>query len=132
MKLTTKSEYSLLALIFMARHNDRYVKAAEICGEYDMPKKYLGSLLDILKKNGFLKAMRGSEGGYRLAKQPRSISAAMIIRLMDGALASTESVSVHFYSETPLQKERKVTDLLRMIRDYTAQILEGTSLEDLV
>jgi Rrf2 family cysteine metabolism transcriptional repressor len=133
MKLTTKSEYSLLALIYIARHKkEPYVKVADICAAYSIPKKYLESLLNALMKNGFVKAKRGAEGGYRLAREPKTISVAMIVRLMDGALAPTESVSVYFYSETPLQKEQKVIDLLRTIRDYTARVLEGTSLADLV
>ena len=42
MKLTTKSEYSLLALIYIARKEKaNYIKIEDICSAYDIPKKYL-------------------------------------------------------------------------------------------
>jgi Rrf2 family protein len=132
MKLTTKSEYSLLALIFIVRHrNEPFVKIDDICAAYGIPKRYLENLLSVLKANGYIRAKRGAAGGYQLVRDAKSISAAEIIRLMDGALAPTESVSVYFYAETPLQKEQKAIALLRKIRDYIADVLENTSLADL-
>ena len=133
MKLTTKSEYSLLALIYIARHDkDNFVKIEDICKEYNIPKKYLEQLLTILKQNRFIKTRRGSEGGYKLAQSVSDISLASIIRLMDGALAATDSVSRYFYSETPLEKEEKVIEVLRDIRDYISNRLESLKLSDLI
>ena len=133
MKLTTKSEYSILALIFIARNqDDDYVKIDQICSYYELPKKYLEQLVLTLKQNRYLRARRGAGGGYRLIKDPKEISIAEVIRLMDGALAPTESVSTYFYSHTPLEKENKVLKIFKSIRDYIADIMENTSLEDLL
>ena len=72
MKLTTKSEYSILALIYIARHDKKgFVKIEDISSNYDMPHKYLEHLLLVLKQNRFLKARRGASGGYMLAILPR-------------------------------------------------------------
>ncbi len=132
MKLTTKSEYALLALIYIARHQeDGFVKIEQICREYDISKKYLEQLFIILKQNRLIKARRGTAGGYALAKPADKISFAQIIRLMDGALAPTESVSRYFFSPTPLQKEKKVLQVFKEIRDYLAQTLENLTLADL-
>jgi len=132
MKLTTKSEYSVLAIIYLARHSDEpFVKMEEICAAYDIPKKYLEQLFFILKQSGYIKAKRGAEGGYRLAKPADRISLAEIIRLMDGALAPTESVSHFFFSHTPLEKEQKVIGLLAGIRDYVSEKLERTTIAEL-
>ena len=82
MKLTTKSEYSILGLIFMARHQqDGFVKIERICSHYDIPKKYLELLFTILKQNRYLKARRGSAGGYALARPADQISIAEIISI---------------------------------------------------
>lgn len=133
MKLTTKSEYSILSLIYIARNqNDDFVKIDNICSYYNLPKKYLEQLIMILKQNRYLKAKRGSSGGYRLTKKPEEISIADIIRLMDGALAPIESVSTYFYSKTPLEKEKKVINIFKQIRDYIADIMENTKLSDLL
>ncbi len=133
MKLTTKSEYSLLALIYIARRPwDEFVKIEEICSHYDISKKYLEQLFVILKQTGLLMAKRGAEGGYKLKRPPSRISVAEIIRLMDGALAPTESVSKYFFSHTPLEREEKLVAVLRQIRDYIAETLENLKLSDLV
>jgi Rrf2 family cysteine metabolism transcriptional repressor len=133
MRLTTKSEYSLLALIYMARHRKKgYIKIEEICSEYGISKKYLEHLLMILRQNRYIKTKRGAGGGYALAQPPSKISAAQIIRLMDGALAPTESVSLYYFSETPLMGEKKVMAVFKDIRDYAARRLEKLKLSDLV
>lgn len=133
MKLTTKSEYSIIALAFIARRgSNAYVKIDEICNEHEISKKYLEHLLSVLKQARLLKTKRGAEGGYKLAKPAESISLAEIIRLMDGALAPTESVSRYFFSHTPLEKEKKVITVLKEIRDHVAKKLENTRLSDII
>ncbi len=133
MKLTTKSEYSILAMIYLARkHKDGFVKIEEICSECDISKKYLELLFTILKRDGLVKARRGTAGGYALAKPASRISIAEIIRLLDGPLASTESVSRYFYSHTPLEKEKKIIKVFKEIRDFIAHRLETLKLSDLV
>lgn len=133
MKLTTKTEYLLLALIYIARKkNSEFVKIESICAKYNMPKKYLEQLLSILKNNNYLRTKRGYLGGYKLAKAASRINLAEIIRLMDGALAPTESVSKYFYSPTPLEKEAKLIKVLQEIRDFIANKLEKLKLSDLI
>lgn len=135
MKLTTKSEYSILALIYMARQTKKkreYVKIEEICDCYNISKKYLEQLFFILKQNRYLKTRRGSAGGYALIKPADKISIAEIIRLMDGALAPTESVSQYFFAPTPLEKEKKILGVFKEIRNYISDRLENLMLADLI
>jgi Rrf2 family protein len=132
-KLTTKSEYTILALIYMARHkHGAFIKIEEICSKHGISKKYLELLFSILKQNRYIKTRRGSAGGYALARPASQISVAEIIRLMDGALAPTESVSRYFFSHTPLEREERIIRVFKEIRDYIAARLEGLKLSDLV
>lgn len=133
MRLTTKSEYSLLALIHIARNEKKgFVKVGDICLKYKIPQKYLEQLLSILKQNRYLKTRRGAVGGYKLAVPAKEITVAQIIRTMDGALAPVESVSKYFYSHTPLEKEKKTLAVFREIRDYISDKLENLKLSDLI
>lgn len=133
MKLTTKSEYSLLALIYIARHEGKgFVKIGDICSKYKIPQKYLEQLLSTLKQGRYLKTRRGVIGGYKLAKPASKISIAQIIRTMDGALAPTESVSRYFFSHTPLEKEKKTLKVFREIRDYISDRLEKLKLSEIL
>ena len=133
MKLTTKSEYSILALVYMAREQkEGFIKIEEICSSCDISKKYLELLFSILRQNHYIKTRRGASGGYKLAKPASKINIAEIIRLMDGALAATDSVSRYFYSDTPLGREQKIMDVFKEIRDYISNRLEALTLADLV
>jgi len=109
-----------------------FIKIEEICSKCDIPENYLVLLFSILRQNRYIKTRRGSSGGYKLAKPASKISVAEIVRLMDGALASTESVSKYFFSSTPLSKERQIVKVFKEIRDYVSSKLEALKLSDLV
>ena len=133
MKLTTKSEYSILALLYIARQSaEKYVKVDDIAEKCDIPKKYLELLLMHLRQNRLIKTRRGKQGGYQLARPANQISLASIIRLMDGALAPTESVSTYFHSDTPISKEPNLLNVFMDIRNYIADKLENLTLKDLI
>jgi Rrf2 family cysteine metabolism transcriptional repressor len=130
-KLTSRSEYALLALVYLARQKpDLYVGGAEIAEAQDIPPKFLQQILLILKRARYVQSFKGQQGGYRLAKPAKEICIAEVVRLLDGALAPTESVSRYFYEPTPLEKEKKLVDMFRRIRDIVADIMEKTSLAD--
>lgn len=132
MKLTTKSEYSILALLYIARQSkSKFVKVDEIVAACDIPKKYLELLLMTLRQNRIIKTRRGNQGGYQLARPAEQISLASVIRLMDGALAPTESVSTYFHSDTPISKEPALLAVFRDVRDYISNKLEKITLKDL-
>ncbi|MBU0580645.1 MAG: Rrf2 family transcriptional regulator [Candidatus Margulisbacteria bacterium] len=133
MKLSTKSEYSLLALIYIARHQKKgLTKIEDICEKYNISKKYLENLMTILKQNRFINTKRGAQGGYQLAISANKISVAEIIRIMDGALAPTLAVSKYFYSQTHIEKEKKLLGVFKEIRDYIAHKLEKLKISDLI
>ena len=132
MKLTTKSEYAILALLYLSRQpEEAYVKVDDIVAACDIPKKYLELLLMTLRQNRLIRTRRGKQGGYQLAMPSDKISVASVIRLMDGALAPTESVSTYFYSDTPISKEPGLINVFKDIRDYISNKLENLTLKDL-
>jgi Rrf2 family cysteine metabolism transcriptional repressor len=133
MKLTTRSEYALLAMVQLARSApDSYLSASDISGPRKIPHKYLEQILLALKQARLLRSRKGRRGGYRLARAAKSISLAEIVRLLDGALAPTESVSRYFYEPTPIEGEGRLLKVFREIRDQVSAKLENTSLADVL
>src|SRR5271157_1591721 len=117
MKLTTRSEYALLALIFLSRYKTTGLVSVEtIAKAQNIPPKYLEQIMLTLKRARFVKSAKGQGGGFALAAPPEKISLAEIIRLFDGALAPTESVSKYFYEPTPIEKEKKLIRIFKDIR----------------
>lgn len=132
MKLTTHSEYGLLALLYICRSRaKRPLPLSEIAEAQDLPVKYMEHLMQALCRAGFLNSTRGKYGGYVLGRPADQITVAEIVRLFDGALAPTGSVSKYFYKSTPIEKEKKLLTLMQEIRDQIAKRLERTTLADM-
>jgi Rrf2 family protein len=131
MKLTSRSEYALLALVYLARNNTGvYVSAETVAEAQSIPPKFLEQILLALTRAKYLRSSKGQHGGYRLAKPAEKITLAEVIRLLDGALAPTESVSTYFYESTPIEKEKNLVSVFKDIRDYVSDKLETTTLAD--
>ena len=133
MKLTSRSEYALLALVHLARQDgDAYVSVENIAKTQKIPAKFLEQIMLALKNGRYVHSVKGQHGGYRLAKDPDKISLAEVIRLFDGALAPTESVSKYFYESTPIEKEKNLMKVFKKIRDMLADTLETTTIKDVM
>jgi len=131
MKLTSRSEYALLALMHLSRHwEDGFISVESIASDRGIPYRFLEQIFLALKRGQYVKSAKGKYGGYRLAKDPATITLAEIIRLLDGALAPTESVSRYFYEPTPIEKEKALLDIFQEIRDFVSDKLENTTLAD--
>ena len=133
MRLTSRSEYALLALVHLARHPDEgYLAVHAIADAQEIPPKFLEQILLTLKRGRYVTSLKGQRGGYRLARPARQITLAEVIRLFDGALAPTESVSKYFYESTPVEKEKRLLRVFKSIRDQISARLESTTLADVV
>jgi Rrf2 family protein len=133
MKLTTRSEYALLALVYLARQDtDDFISVDTIARAQNIPPKFLEQLMLALKRAHFLRSSKGQHGGYALSKPAAQISLAEVVRLFDGALAPTESVSENFYESTPIEKEKGLMMVFKDIRDYVSTRLETTTIADVM
>jgi Rrf2 family cysteine metabolism transcriptional repressor len=75
MKLSTRGEYGLLALLDLALFsNGLPVQAKQIAERQGIPKQYLDQLMMSLKRAGLVLSSRGRQGGYQLARPANTIS----------------------------------------------------------
>jgi Rrf2 family protein len=117
----------------LARHAEEgYIAVHAIAAAQEIPPKFLEQILLTLKRARYVASLKGQRGGYRLARPARQITLAEVIRLFDGALAPTESVSKYFYESTPVEKEKRLLKVFKSIRDQISARLEGTTLADVV
>ena len=131
MRLSHRSEYALLALVHLARHEgEGFLTVQAIAEAQEIPAKFLEQILLTLKRARYVRSMKGQRGGYHLARPAARITLAEVIRLFDGALAPTESVSRYFYEPTPIEKEKALLKVFRQIRDQVSAHLESTTVAD--
>ena len=133
MKLTTRSEYALLAMLYLARHaSEGFISVDRIAAAQGISPNFLEQILLALKRARYVRSTKGQRGGFRLAQPAETIALAEIIRLLDGALAPTESVSKYFYESTPIEREQSLVRVFREIRDFVSGKLETTTIGDLL
>lgn len=132
MRLTSRSEYAMLALIYMARKSEERVSVSEVAKAQNIPIKFLEQIFQTLKAAQFVVSSKGRGGGYRLQRAPVEISLAQVVRAFDGHLAPSESVSRFYYRSTPVEREKKLVRVLQEVRDETAKIMERSTLLDML
>jgi FeS assembly SUF system regulator len=87
LKLTKKADYGLIALRHLAVGSGQpSASAKEIADRYGMPLPLLSKILQKLARGGFLRSEHGTNGGYKLARDPRQVSALEVIRAIDGPI----------------------------------------------
>ncbi|WP_042356144.1 RrF2 family transcriptional regulator [Bacillus rubiinfantis] len=133
MKISTKGEYALRALIVLGRNEPKIIQIKEIAAETLVPIQYLEQILLQLKGLGYVKSKRGVNGGYHLKLSPDLIIIGKIIRDLEGPLAPMSCVSITSYEYCPLEDKACVLKpLWGLIRDVVADLLDHTTLKDLL
>lgn len=83
-QLSKRVEYGLIALRHMAMKTPGQVfSAKEISREYDIPYDLLAKVLQKLARTGVIRSTQGVRGGYMLAKDPRELTVANVIRMIE-------------------------------------------------
>jgi Rrf2 family protein len=66
---------------------DEYVTIKSIAQRQQISGKYLEQIIAALSRAGYVKSVRGSQGGYKLARPAKDYTVGMILRLIEGSLA---------------------------------------------
>ena len=127
--LSSKARYGLRAMAVLGAYapNADLVAVDQIAEQEGIPLKFLEATLTQLRKRGLLRSRRGPAGGYTLARDPREITLAEIIRTLDGPFAPTPCAR----TRDPIQCEGcsdmetcVVRPFMREVRDAMAEVLE--------
>jgi len=130
MRLTNRTDYALRAAMELTAAGDRPLTTSDLGTGQGIPASYLGAVLAELRRGGIVKARRGPEGGWTLAKHPKEISLADVIRAVDGTLANVAGTRPEKLSYKGAA--RGLRSALVAVRAAEREILEGISLADAV
>ncbi len=88
MKISTKGRYALRLMLDLALYeNQEPVRLRDVAERQNISMKYLEQIISVLQKAGYVKSIRGPQGGYHLMKAPEDYTVGMILRLIEGDLA---------------------------------------------
>ncbi len=134
MKLTTKGEYGVRAMVVLAlnfRAGPMPIK--EIAGKENISPQYLEQIFLELRRAHLISSVRGARGGYILGRDPSDITIGDIVRVLEGPIAPVDCLiegSSHSCCEhTDSCLSRGVWEKLR---DRISEVLDDISLEDMI
>jgi FeS assembly SUF system regulator len=133
LRLTKKADYSLIALKHFAlcqQETGAAVSAKEVAERCGIPLPVTSKLLQKLGKNGFLVSEFGTNGGYRLARDPRLISALEVIRAIDGPIVLADCFTEHVRCDHSTRCT--VRRPLRRIHEGILRLLDSVSIQDML
>ena len=130
MRLTNRTDYALRAALELAASEGEALTTGALGKAQTIPASYLGAVLADLRRGGIVKARRGPEGGWTLAKGAKEISLADVIRAVDGTLANVAGTRPEKLSYKGAAKGLRAA--LVAVRAAEREVLESISLADAV
>ena len=131
MKLSTRTRYGIRAIIELAmNYGQGPLQIRVIAQRQDISVKYLEQLMTILRSAGFIRSIRGSKGGYLLARQPAQINLSDVFDALEGNVTTVECVEDNNYCD-------KTADCIArqvwsQVQQAIKNVLQSITLQDLV
>jgi Rrf2 family protein len=133
MKISQKGLYALQAMMTLAReYQHGIVKVRDIASDSDLPEKFIELILVELRNARIVQSVRGTNGGYKLRRAPSEIPLSDIIRLIDGPLAPFGDADQLRSLIVRDADHRALYQVFLDVRDTAANILDNTSLADII
>ncbi len=133
MRISTKGRYALRVMIDLAV-NDKgeFIALKDISARQNITIKYLEQIVTVLNKAGFLRSMRGNNGGHRLARAPKDYVVGDILRVMEGNLSPVECAAKESGGECPLSDNCVTLSFWQGLDKVVNDYVDKFTLEDLV
>ena len=129
MQISAKVDYGMRALIVLA--SAPYPMTADaLATDQGLPGKFLGVILNDLRRAGILVSHRGREAGYNLARPASEITAADVIRALEGPLAQVRGLRPE--TATYQGAAQHLQDAWIAVRASLRAVLEHITIEDIV
>lgn len=134
MKFSTKSQYGLRAMVYLARFKDKTSSLRVISEAEGIPFDYLEKIISNLEKAGFLRSKRGVSGGYFLALPAKEIRVGEIIKTLEGTMAPVKCLVKDKKKRYRCPKERKckTRKVWKKVQDSLNSALDSMTLADLI
>ena len=132
MKISTKGRYALRLMLDIAEYNTgEPVSIKDIAKRQDISEKYLEQIISILNKAGFVRSIRGAQGGYVLRKDPKEYTVGMILRQTEGDLAPVACVGDEGF-ECDRERECVTVRVYKQLNDAINGVVDNITLEDML
>lgn len=132
MKISTRGRYAIRMMLDLALADaTKPVRVKEIAARQEISEKYMEQIISILNKAGFVRSIRGPQGGYFLTRSPEDYTVGMILRLTEGSMAPVDCLE---YEEggCPRQEDCVTYLLWKKLDSAIKGVIDTVTLADLV
>ena len=131
MKISTKGRYALRLMLELAMSDqNRPMRIREIAEKQDISDKYLEQIISVLNKAGFVRSIRGPQGGYLLTRSPAEYTAGDILRLTEGSLAPVDCADSSLL-DCPRVEQCATNILYKRLYEAINGVVDSVTLENL-
>lgn len=129
MILSTKGRYGLKAIFELAlNYGLGPIPLKKISEKYEMSESYLEQLFAKLKKNGYIDTVRGPQGGYYLAKEPKEVTVGMVLRTLEGDITTSDCINNEVCSRESICATRVIFE---KIENSINSVIDNITLADM-
>ncbi len=130
LRFTKRADYGLMAIHYIAIHEDRgAVSAKRIAEEFHIPPELLAKILQRLAKKQLIASQNGPKGGYVLAQRPTEISVGDVVRALEGPVHIVSCLEES--SNCPQMAHCNLRRPVQKIQAAISQVLDTMSLFEL-
>lgn len=132
MKISTRGRYALRMMLDLAiNNNGEPIRLKDVSKRQGISDKYLEQIISILNKAGFVRSIRGPQGGYMLNREPKEYTVGMILRLTEGSLAPVACLD---YEPNDCERRNECVTLIlwEKLNDAIKSVVDNITLQDLV
>ncbi len=131
MKLSTKGRYGLKAMFQLALYkSEGPIPLKNIANKQNISEQYLEQIFSSLKKSGLVKSVRGAQGGYFLAKEPKEITVGDILIVLEGPVSLSNCVLDEDICENSGKCVTKV--VWEKIKKGIDEVINSITLQDMI
>lgn len=133
MKLSTKGRYGLRALVDLAWHGKgEHLALYQVAERQGISENYLEQVFSTLRKGGLVKSVKGSQGGYVLARKPALITVGTVLRVLEGDLLITDLDGSDTEPEAASVQACLQAAVWDRVNEAVLKVVDALTLEDLV
>ena len=132
MRISTKGRYALRLMLDLATNccGDP-IRLKDVAKRQQISEKYLEQIISVLNKAGFVRSIRGPQGGYVLTRRPEEYTVGMILRLTEGSMAPVDCVDEEL-GHCPKMTECATSVVWKRLNDAISDVIDNITLQDLV
>ena len=132
MKISTKGRYALRLMLDLAvYHTGEPISLKDVAKRQNISEKYMEQIISVLNKAGYVRGIRGAQGGYVLVRTPKEYTVGMILRLTEGDLTPVACVG-----ENPMSCDRRTScvtvRIWEKMYEAVSGVVDNITLQDLV